>query len=98
MERLKLGHGCRERQSSPSRLLLGLPWLLLLLLACQAAPAAGQRLEETGQECEEEERSFDSEVRVATLQLEELQVVLLVVVFILIVVFAKLGEWETALQ
>lgn len=74
--------------------LLSLPCLAwLLLLACQWCPAAGQDLGDTGQGCEEEEeRSFDSEVRVATLQFEELQVVLLVVVFILLVVFAKMGE------
>ena len=69
-----------------------LPWLLLVLLACQWRPGSGQDLGDTGQGCEEEERSFDSEVRVATLQFEELQILLLVVVFILLVVLAKLGE------
>ena len=77
---------------SPSLKLPTAPLLLSLLLLL-GAPAAGQRLEDTGQSCEEEEeRSFDSKVRVATLQFEELQVVLLVVVFIIFVVFAKLGE------
>jgi sodium/hydrogen exchanger 3 len=40
--------------------------------------------------CEEEERSFDSEVRVATLQFSELQIEFVVVVFILVVILAKL--------
>ena len=70
--------------------------LSLLLLLLLTAPVLGEQLEDTGESCsEEEERSFDSEVRVATLQFEELQVVLLVVVFIIIVVFAKLGEADS---
>ena len=67
-------------------------FISLVLLACHASLAAGQEdLDEEG--CEEEERDFDSEVRVATLQFSELQVEFLVVVFILIVVLAKLGRF-----
>ena len=81
---------CGERGYVPR-----VPWLLVLvLLASQWRPGVGQELEDTGQSCEEEEKSFDSEVRVATLQFEELQIVLLVVAFILLVVIAKLGEYH----
>ena len=79
---------CGERGYVPR-----VPWLLVLvILASQWRPGVSQELEDTGQSCEEEEKSFDSEVRVATLQFEELQIVLLVVAFILLVVIAKLGE------
>ena len=67
-----------------------LPCFSLLLLACHATLVGCQEgLEPEG--CEEEERDFDSEVRVATLQFAELQIEFLVVVFILLVVLAKLG-------
>ena len=74
--------------------------LLLLVLVGQTSIVRSQSLGELHTEtqvegCEEEERSFDSEVRVATLQFGELQIEFLVVVFILVVVLAKLGESTT---
>ena len=68
--------------------------VLLTLLCCQTALVGSQRLEDELQveDCEEEEKAFDSEVRVATLQFSELQIEILVVVFILVVVLAKLGK------
>ena len=63
----------------------------------QTSLVRSQLLEESHAElqvegCEEEERSFDSEVRVATLQFSELQIEFVVVVFILVVILAKLGK------
>lgn len=68
--------------------------LSLLLLVSQTHP---QLLEPSHEElqvegCEEEEKEFDSEVRVVTVQFEELQIELMVVCFILLVVLAKTGE------
>ena len=70
--------------------------LLLLLLVGQTSLVRSQLLEESHAElqvegCEEEERSFDSEVRVATLQFSELQIEFVVVVFILVVILAQVG-------
>jgi len=67
------------------------------LLLCLAPLGRCQVLEESHGESEEEEclkegeEEFNSEVRVATLQFEEVQIQVLVVVFILIVVLAKMG-------
>lgn len=68
--------------------------LSLLLLVGQSPPVHGQVLEPSHEVegCEEVEKEFDSEVRVATLQWEELQVELMVVCFILLVVIAKTGD------
>ena len=66
----------------------------LLLLVHHGVLVGSQELEPELQveECEEEEKEFDSEVRVATLQFSELQIEFLVIVFILLVVLAKLGK------
>lgn len=72
---------------------------VLLLCIWQTGLARGQEGEtyaETGGDgCHEEERMFDSEVRVAKLKFEEVQTQLLVVCFILIVVLAKMGRWAS---
>lgn len=72
------------------------PWLVLLLLAPYAAGEEPGETEEV--ECGgEEERSFDSEVRVAKFQYEEFQVQLFIIIFVIIAVFAKMGElWTQA--
>lgn len=65
----------------------------LLLLVHHAAVVGSQDEPELQVEgCEEEEKEFDSEVRVATLQFSELQIEFLVVVFVLLVILAKLGK------
>lgn len=69
----------------------------LLLLVSQTHPQLLEPSHEKLQEgCEEEEKEFDSEVRVVTVQFEELQIELMVVCFILLVVLAKTGEWGGA--
>ena len=82
--------------------------LTLLVLASLEAlkPAEGSTGNETGGDgplttgesserddpCEKEERSLDSEVNVASLNFDELQTVLVVTIFVMVVVVAKLGK------
>lgn len=77
-------------------------FLLCLLLAGQTPLVRCQVLEPSHKElqvegCEEEEKAFDSEVRVATVQFSELQIEFLIVCFVLLVVLAKTGEGKVAL-
>ncbi len=82
-------------------------FLFTLLAVCYAAEPSHEDTNETI-ECDlsrrtieptrdflcesREERPFDSDVRVARVKLEEIQVILIVTLFIMIVVLAKLGK------
>ena len=79
-----------------SKALERLAAVVLLLCSWQTALVGGQEDEpHAGTEedrCQESERMFDSEVRVASLKFEEVQTQLVVVCFILVVVLAKMGR------
>ena len=65
----------------------------IVLLLWLASSTLSRAESESGRDkcLDEEEEEFDSKVRVATLQFEELQIQFLVVVFVMIVVLARLG-------